>query len=175
MAEPEDNPILQVHKALWSLLESAPGFTAMVKAGNRIKFVGTDRSPIKETVQAADLPEVRIIPTSANLGLGQTSNSSRMAQIWELQVSTGDQRVMLTFETQWQIFIAMSRWQEVLSALTWNGKKFVKSMQPTAVNIGVTDKDLSRNIVGWSTLWSCEIEMWFTTADLKLLAEPSNP
>lgn len=162
---PDKDPFTQVHDALWELLEDNVGFTELVKEGNRIKFSGDERDPIKTQVQDADLPEVRIVVAGGTPALLNTTSSSKCTKRFQIQVSTGDQRVTaILFPLQWEIFRALSNWPAKLLALTWEGEQFVKRAALFDIAEGVTDADLLRNIKGWATLWLFETELWFKTS-----------
>ena len=163
------DPFTLVHNALWALLEAHQGFVNLVPANNRIKFTGDLRAPIKDQISTADLPEVRIVPTGGEAHLKRTSNSSSVLKRWEIQVSTGDQRVDYTkgvFAVEWEILIALQDWITALKAITWTSKPFVVTAKPATVREGVTEADLNRGIKGWSALWACEVEMFFQTSDM---------
>lgn len=163
-----NDPFTLVYNALWSVMENWPPFVGMVRVGNRIKFSGELREIIKEEVSTQDLPEVRLITMDAVPHLQRTSNSTStlMALMW--QVSTGDQRFdAMLFPLKWEMLRAMSGWEAVLGVLTWNDKVFAKLYRPQTAADGELQADLKRGIKGWSIIWSCTVELWFTTTDLQ--------
>ncbi len=167
LAAQEKDPITKVFDAFWVMLNSHQPFCNLVKAGNQITFMGKDAAPIKGEISDGDLPEVRILPTSAEVQIQRTSNSSTIIMTWEIGVSTGDQRIdCLLFPLTWEIYRALKDWRIELDALTWNSKKYVKLVRPLTVAFGVSQTDLNRGIKGWSGLWSGETQMWFDTSDL---------
>ena len=87
------DPFSLVYDRLWTLLEVHKGFTDLVRLKNRIKFSGTDRSPLKDEVLTADLPELRLICSRMTPHIQRTSSSGSVEMTFEVQVSTGDQRV----------------------------------------------------------------------------------
>jgi len=149
------------------MLEANSAFTDLVKAGNRIKFTGTNRDPIKREVASAGLPEVRIIMTGSTPHPGNTSASSRDTVTFEVQVSSGDQRLdAVHLPLRWVIFRALAGAYTALGTIEWNSKAFVKNVLPQTVGDGVSDADLNRGIQGWSAVWAVEIDCWFDTSDL---------
>lgn len=163
----KDNPLSLVYNALWELLLSSAEFTKLVRLSNRITFMGDNRDPIKQEVQTHDLPEVRLIPVSSTPHIQSTSNSSFLTERYEIQVSTGDQRIDAIFiPVKWAVYCAMSNWYSILRALTWKEKQFVTIGRPTGTTEGASKNDLTRGIVGWSSIWSCEVQMCFATSDL---------
>lgn len=168
------NPYTQVYNALWDLMRAWPAFADTVKAGNRIQFTGKLREIIKAEIAVGDLPEVRLVAVSDTPHLQRTSNSTSTVMTLEWQVSTGDQRLdVMLFPLKWEMFRAMSKWETVLTPLTWNGHTFAKLFRPLISVDGQLESDLIRGIKGWSTIWSCTIEMWFRTLDLQDKDVPS--
>lgn len=161
------DPFTIAYEGLWALLETWEPFTELVKSGNRIKYVGSSRNPEKPEVSDGDMPEVRIIPVSTLTHVKRTSNLTSCLQKFEIGISTGDQRLHVRhFPVKWAILRALTNWQASLTILTWNGKTFIKIARPTEVSEGVSEFDANRNIRGWSSVWSCELEMFFTTTDM---------
>jgi hypothetical protein len=161
------DPITQVYNALWTLLESHAPLTQLVELRNRIKFSGTNTDPVKAEVLTADLPELRLVPLSGSSYLTRTSSSSTILQQFRVELSTGDQRVdAALFPIQWEVYRALCNWVTTLQALKWNSKAYVTTLKAGEHQQGVTNTDLQRGIKGWSLLWSCSVEMTFTTTDL---------
>lgn len=164
----EKDPLSQVYDALWDLLEVHVPLTSLVKAGNRVKFSGTSRDPEKERVSTADLPEIRIIPLGGTPHIQRTSNGSSWVKRFAVILATGDKRVDVSlFPVEWEIYRAMAQWADTLTALTWNDKPYIKLARPVSATEGISDRDLQRGVEGWTAVWQCEVELWFTTADLK--------
>jgi hypothetical protein len=164
------NPLTAVYNALWTLLEQHRGFTALVRPGNRIKFAGARRDPMKAEICEGDLPEVRLTCTGGSAQIQRTSSSGSITKRFEVQIATGDQRLEYdagVLAVEWEVLKAMHGWRAVLGALIWEDKAFVKTCKLLDVRVGVTDTDLNRGIKGWSAVWACEVEMWFATADLQ--------
>ena len=161
------DPIVQIYYALWDLLEAHQPLANLVKIGNRIKMSGDKRDAMKKEVGESDLPELRLLPVSSTPHTQRTSNTSSIIKRFRIEISTGDQRVdMGLFIIEWEIFRALANWAPTLQALTWEGKKYVVLARPTAEKDGFSQKDLARGIKSWSSVWECEIELWFTTTDL---------
>ena len=166
----DNDPFTQVHDAIWTILEANAGFTALVAVGNRIKFSDTTnvKGPIKDNVQAADLPEVRLICEAIRPHLQRTSNSTTQVAVWSIQVASGDLRFQAAlFPVIWAIYRAMSTWATTFDTLTWNAKAFTLPLRPQDARIGILDSDLIRGIRGWTSVWTAEVEMYFTTTDLQ--------
>lgn len=162
------DPISQVYEAIWGLLIANDSFESLVIVGNRIKFNDDDnRSPMKDQVLGSDFPEVRIVPAGGSNHHYNTSTTSMMTRRFAIQVSTGDQRIHeQLYPVEWAIFVALTDWLETLQALRWLSKKYIVSLKTLDVSEGISDLDLNRGIQGWSTVWNCEVDMSFSTADL---------
>lgn len=160
-----DNPLIIIYDALWDLLESSNEFKRLVRPGNRIRF--DTRDPIKSEVQAGDLPEVRIVPVTSKPHLQSSSSSTFIVETFEIQISTGDLRYTeLLFPVKWAIYCAMANWMNVLRTLKWHDKVFVLNTKPNVVTDGASKADMDRRIVGWASVWSCEVMMCFATTDM---------
>ena len=159
------DPLSKVYNTLWSALESNAEFTSLVAAGNRIKFSGTDTSPIKDNMITEDFPEVRIIPISTTPHSNRSSNSSSLVKQFAVQMLSGDQRVTANhFPLEWLIFRLMTNHVSDLFELEWSGHKFVKNVKSTNGQDSFSmSTDLKPGIRGWISVWTCEIEMWFPT------------
>ena len=167
MTTPND-PLTLVYEALWELLDASSEFSRLVKLQNRIRFTDSARAPLKPTVTTGDLPEVRLIPVGLILQQGRTSSSTSIELIFELQCSSGDQRLdVVLLPLMWSIIRATSKWPTAMAGLTWNDAAFVVQSLLGDAQIGVSQGDLNRKIKGWSSLWQWKALVWFTTTDLQ--------
>lgn len=162
----DTNPLIQVYDALWDLLEARQAFRELVSPGNRIKLRGKDRYPFKDEVSSADVPEVRLVPVGSSPFLQDTSNSTRVIERYEIQISTGNLLIETLCLVKFEIVRAMADWATKLRALTWNDAAFVHLARITAADDGVTQSDLMRGIRGWASLWACEVHLHFSTVNL---------
>jgi hypothetical protein len=150
------------------MLEARADFVGLVREGNRIRFdSSSDRSPIKGNVSTADLPEVILTSVGGTLNLIDTSSTSKVTRIYQFIISTGDLRLSeYLLPVEWAIFRAMANWRTELTALEWNGRRFVKHLRVTTGSEGESNPELNRGIKGWSALWTIEVDMHFVTNDL---------
>ena len=162
------DPFSKVYAAIWDMLESNAEFCRLVKEGNRIKFDGVNRDPIKGQITDSDFPEVRIVPTGGETNLENTSGSGSITKNFDIQVSTGDQRLPYRlFPVEWCILKASLSWWEKIKSLTWQDQLFVRDARPVSISEGVSEADLNRGIKGWATVLSFTVEMQFHTATMK--------
>ena len=163
----EQDPFTKILEALWELLTAGSHFKQVAKPGNLVKYMGSERDPIKQNIAEDDVPEFRMVPTGIVSHLHRTSNSSYCMMQIEIQVASGT-RVLDTgiLPIVWDIYRQMANWQSVLGALTWNNVSFIRNVRPPEMKIGVTELDLNRGIPGWSCVWAIEVDCWFTTLHL---------
>lgn len=164
-----DNPFAAVLSTLWSMLLAHPQFVRDVKEQNRVRFdsVSNRDVPPKESVQVSDLPEVAIAVQSATANMMSTSSTSSFTRQYSILVSSGDFRYNEKLANiEWQISVAMLGWKGRLSALEWKDQRYVKRVNVIGVATGLSDPQANRNIKGWSTAFTIEVEMHFNTADL---------
>ena len=163
------DPLSLVYDTLWDTLEAHRGFRDLVREGNRVKFSGRNRDPLKEKVSAADLPEVRIVVSKIAPHLNRTSSSSSVLVTYEVGIATGDMRLdAVLFPVIWEIIRALSQ-EELgsrLQSLEWDSVAFVKLTKVDEAAAGASDVDINRGIKGWSVLWAMSVEMWFPRASI---------
>lgn len=162
------DPFSMLFDAFWEMAEASVPLMELVKEGNRIKFNTSDRDPIKSEIAAADLPEL-VLSTegSTEVNLHRTSCSTSIQRQYSWIIATGDKRVKAyLYPVEFALMCAMANWKNTIGALTWQGQDFVKSAQLIGVTEGQSDPNANRGIMGWSTIWRCQVDMHFTTASL---------
>lgn len=163
-----ENPLTKVYDALWSLVEAHPEVDNIVRLGNRVKYnSATDRRPKKSSVSTADLPELSLVSEGGTLRIKNTTSSTKLVRRYSWIISTGDWRVNhYLYQVEWMIICAMCDWDSVVSALQYDGANFVKRTDVVNITEGMTLPAGQEAISGWTSLWSCEIEMHFRTSSL---------
>lgn len=164
------DPFTEGYTALWALLENHAGFTGLVRAGNRVKFTGNKRDPVKQEVQEADLPEVRLVPAGSVIHLWHTSNGSSAVQHYSAQLATGDLRLdAALFPVKWEIVKALSKSDPAHYVNGyWLGLAHVKKVGPVHESTqGILDAELNRGKPGWAEVLRISVEHWFRTVDLQ--------
>lgn len=164
----EQNPFNMVMTALWEMLLNHPRFVRDVKEQNRIRFdLAGNRDPLKGPIQVGDLPEVCIGMSAASANIMETSSTSMCRRTYSIMCSSGDYRYTeILGNVEWQVWVAMCGWKRTLGGLLWKDKNFVKRTNVSNVATGLSNPEQNRNIRGWSSVWSVEVEMHFATADL---------
>ena len=165
----ETDPFTLVFNTLWQMADNSLSLTNLVRPGNKIRFnIDDDRSPIKENVADADLPEL-ILATAGitNANMFHSSCDSLIVRQYQWLISTGDLRTNFRlFPVQFALYCAMHSWQGALSTLLWKNKKFVKNTRWLNATEGITNPQLNRGIEGWSSIWNISVEMIFSSTDL---------
>jgi len=165
------DPLTQVYDALWTLLEKSETLRTACKIGNRIAYNHEDRDAIKDSRLTDDLPEMRVVPLTLAPHIQRTSNSSWLTKRFAIQVATGNldigHPVEGLFVIEFAVYRALSNWVGVLQQLKWKDKPFVHLARPTEASSPALLQDDSTIVRGWTTIWQCEIQMVFATADLQ--------
>ena len=147
------------------MLENHTPFTDLVPKENRIKYTRKS-SPYVRDASVADMPEIRLIPGQAIPHPQRTSNSSSILKRFEIEVRSGNPFIgEVLYPIEWEIYRALTKWAATLMALKWNHKTFVKLCRPTQI-VESYESLPKTSPIGWQSVWSCEVELWFTTSDL---------
>ena len=178
MSKPFDsNPFIDVYNALWEILTTRTPLDDYVAVGNRISFAH-DANPVRPTVQPAQLPELTLVSDGfKEINIHSTATTSKCVRKYSWVLCTGEMRYDVMYPIEWLIYVGMHGWSNVLKALTWpdNSWHYVKRTDLLAGIEGRSDPKLNRGVRGWSTLWSCEVEMHFKKSDIEsLLIEPGS-
>lgn len=165
-------PTWQIENALWSVLEGNSEFTSAVPSGNRIKYTSTlDRHVDIDRGLDADFPIVRLRYTGEVPKSHRTSNSSMREMRWSLDVFTGDQRIGLDAgalaDVNDAVFIALIDWKTYLyTDFTWNSNTFsIRYCRANQVQAKLDADYAQKRMVGWASIWTIDLDVWFTTAN----------
>jgi hypothetical protein len=167
--QPTDNPFTRVYTALWDLAMRSRELDAAIKTGNRIRFDALDAvNPLKRTIASADTPELALLVRQLTANVNNTSSTSMCTRQYAWLMSTNDYRYsQFLAHIEWKLFCAMASWRTTLTSLKWQDKGFVKRVQLLGGASALSDPAANRNIVGWSALWMCEVEMNFDQTDIE--------
>lgn len=162
------DPFSMLYTAMFNAVADSERVKKLVNSGNIVRLDGRSRSPLKEVTADADLPELVLVPTTAEVNLHSTSSSSRVVRQYQWLLSTGDLRLTYRLEpVAFALLCAMSDWRTTIGTLTWNNASFVKRVDMLSATIGMSDSEKNRGIRGWSCVWDGEVEMHFKTTDLQ--------
>lgn len=161
------NPFDAVYNGLWTMAETWPTISTLVKPGNRVKF-DTDSIPTKSAIAFGDLPELILVPADTVINLGATSSSTYVAREYDWLISTGNYKLTNHMnEVEWALFITHLNWSPTLTSLLYQSKTYVKHVRLINARTGISDPDRNRGLQGWSSIWRVQVEMHFKTSDLK--------
>lgn len=162
------DPYTLAHDALWAVLEANSDFTTLVPSGNRIKFSGDDRHPIKDKITTADTPDVRITMRVLTVRETGASNGEFDRIQFNIELATGDQRLTTrAFPIIWAIRQAIFAGDAILSAIEFNSKtNWISCAEPGKVDFGISDDGEARGIVGWAAVETLELQLFFSKTDL---------
>ncbi len=162
-----DNPLRLVYAAIWTMLEAKTEFTGLVLTGNRIKYTNTvgNRAPDQDVATSVG-PRVRVAHTGFIPHLFRVTGGSSLVIRWEIEIASGDQRFATELDVTWAIFRAMTGWATHIQTLTWKGETFARLYRPQKDDAEIMDVNVNRGIKGWSSLWTGEAELWFSTTQL---------
>lgn len=164
----EVNPITQVHRALWTILELRADLKALVVPGARIKLTDVFRIIArKSAARRGVLPSLRLSRYSARAVFDDTSSDSKLLVRWKFEIATGDMVDDDLALTEFLVFRALQNWKTTLRALNWKSKQFVVGLR--LLDGQETDRDAGANQGkrGWSAIWTAETHLRFTPANLK--------
>ena len=169
----DTNPIQQVHDAFWDMLESRHDFCALVPKRCRVRYdddinSGERGEPQERTAKSeSDQPEVRLVQTGFLPHYSADSTHSNITLTFEIHVSTGRRWNNKLSAIQFAIFRALHDWITHLETLTWRGETFVRKCDPLQAKDSLDNRELNRQIRGWSCVWAGEVMLWFNISDLR--------
>lgn len=163
-----DNPFTRVYNKVWDILEASSDFTAIFPVGNRVKFNSdTLRSPLKEKITSADVPEIMVHMPNMNINLNNSSNTTKIVTKLQIVVNTGDYRINLFLNNiQWLLLCILKDAESEICTLTWRGDSFCKILRINDIAIGDRIENRDSGVNGFTSLWACELEMHFAHSDI---------
>lgn len=150
------DPISTFYDHMWDAALAVPELAALILPGNRIRFdSATDREPLKESVSAADCPELVLVPNVISWGNGDNSSTTRMSVTMIWVVTTGDLRIAHHIApVLWQLYRAMFLFQRELGNYQYNAAQYIESLDSISTNTAYLDATENRGIKGWSASMS---------------------
>jgi len=165
-----ENPFTIVYDKLWQMAEANYVLEKWLDIGNKEKF--EKRVGQKKSISTSDTPELILFQNSTTYNLKATSSSTRLSRQYIWGLATGDQRVNAVLnQVSWELFRSMLDWENHLCGLKWDGEPFILQ----ALLIDSNDSppgDLAsteKGILGWTSLWTMEVQMQFATDKLRIL------
>jgi hypothetical protein len=110
---PFTDPFTRAYDAVWAALladDGPGGFASLVKPNNRVILSREGNTPIKDALQAADVPEVSLIPTAYRLSpFGSNSRAAELSQSYQLVAATDVLSILPIDRVKWRTFVALFR------------------------------------------------------------------
>lgn len=160
------NPIRLIHDAIWSMLEANADLTTLVKSANRIKYDAATPPVARDVLTEGHVPELLLKPMGIRAHQEQTSSTSHMEIDWQLEVTTGDQRLATVLDIDWEIYRAMLHWETYLGAVVFESKRVATVNMLVGQKMTVDDSAGNRGIKGWRSIWGIRTILDFNTADI---------
>lgn len=164
------NPFQLVWNALWDLAETNTSLTALVRAGNRIKYQDS-RGP-KYAISDGDLPELLLLSNGGDINVKNSSSTTKVTRNYTWAIATGEFDINDVYnDVSWELFRAMIDWDISICALEWpaaSGWYFAVKCDMSTIEEGTFMADENRGIQGWAGMWQMSVEMHLRTADLRI-------
>lgn len=173
MADPETDPLTQLHEALYTHIAESVGVKAAINRTkpNIISYIQENRK-ILDTPSNVDYPEIQIIRLGGTPVINFSSSTNGYTITYRLIINTGDLRIVKwLLPIDFAIFAALATAvsANVFRDLTWRSQKYVKNVSASSSTIGISDPNKNRGINGWSDVYDFRFETYFARADLATL------
>lgn len=164
----ERDPLTKAYDWLAGVLREDPKIANLVRPGNLILYNADDRDPAKREVMDADFPEIRLDPADGEVQFYQDSRTTRIAERFNVEISTGDRRLAERLNpVRFAVLQALSKWTTSTSSTRWNGNEIILDVSIVGVQNGEADEDAERGIKGWASRIVVQILLQLRTADLQ--------
>lgn len=167
-----DNPFTQVHNALWTMVERNPEIEKLVKVGNRIQL--NKDNDYKLQIAQNDTPELLLLPMGGVGNIRCSSSTTEFIRKYTWVITSGRLAISPIYDPlSWELFRSLVDWdlEGTLMGLRWPEEatcSFV--MRATAIEVteGLQRDMEERGINGWTGIWSVDVQMRFSTADMRI-------
>lgn len=157
-----DDPFSITYEYLWGLVEGYPPWAEMVRVGNRLHLNKNSRNPFKDTLKAADLPQVTLLPTESNNNLHSNSSTAVIVQNFTLGINSGELQVnKVYFPLKFYTLQALACFRLDLGSVKWKDYPFLKKLEVPQATDTISELDENGNIISWDSLVTISCEMWF--------------
>jgi len=164
-------PLVEIHDQIWTTLETDPAFTALVPAGNRVKY-RTKRDDTKRHALTNDFPEVRV--RSLQCDFNRVRDTAEHGCTWQfvIEAAFGEKTVGNLYDLTWYVWKAMERIQDDFDTAYEAGDDYkVIQCDPISVETTLDNHRLNRGTnEAWSSLFAGEIT--FVVPRSVLTAQP---
>jgi len=135
-----------------------------IRARNVIRW-DSSADPAKGQTLDSDFPELMLYMTNVSGNLHASSNHSSFITNWRFQVTTNTYKANEVFGLLWAIIRTLSRWKD--SPPTWKDRSFIRDVQFSQAEQGLSQPQNTKNITGWATIIDAQITITVLTSDLR--------
>lgn len=161
-----NDPFSLAYNGQWKLIERNYKLQELLPVGNRIKF--DKPNPRKDEVSHGDLPELQLIPSGIT-GRSKDSTSRIIRINYQWLLSTGSYKLHKDYNRiLWELYRSLEDWECVLCSLSWCNCNFIERYNITSSEEGTAMQELNREIQGFACVITCEMQMVFSKANLKI-------
>lgn len=160
------DPFTQIYDAIWDLLEANEEFTSLVKLGNRIRFDGSVRNPLKERVSNADFPEVILVMVGGEINQKFSSTSVQITKTFRVMVNSGTLKASVhLFPIEWAALKAIHAGMDTLNL------SFVKRLRIGNVEYSLLDSrtenpSAKNSVIQWVGVLDLVVDMVIPITDM---------
>ncbi len=161
----EYDPFTAFYNKLWQVLEAHEGLSALVRSGNRIKFVkdAGDHDPRKSGVDAGTTPELMIIPDYFTGTLQLNNSQALLDRRWSLVIKTSFRMLNRgLFPIEYELFKALQSGKKELQDFKYNGQNLILHVQLERGSSKIPDVDKENYNpynISWFSMWSVVTRM----------------
>lgn len=160
------NPFTITYEALFKTACRNQILSKYIKPGN---YVSLDQETLpKKSISDADLPELLLTQTSTSGQIIASSSTSliEVEYVFAAAVGSWDLKGLVS-EIQWGLLTSSASWCANLGELTWEGNRFISSVELGSVSVTLADFQINRGIAGWSMQWPLLVRMRLPTCELR--------
>lgn len=152
----DTDPLTQVYNKTVFLVKNTNATRALLKDINIIDWAAK-KSPVKDALTKADLPEFQIKASGLQTAPGITSSHTELQFTIALELLSNDRNIKTRYLPLCFALSAIA--QRIRSGsefrnMTWEGQKFFRDATFSVGQQGQADPTTSRGAQGWSMLWS---------------------
>lgn len=159
------NPLDDVYDTLVQSLYKVPGLRTLVKEKNRIGY-NQAANQEKLSVTSADLPELLVYCNGFSGTLHNDSDACRFTFQYSLQFSTGSFDSRIINQLLFLSLAGLLNWKSTVFALKFKDKPYVLDVRIQPSLIGASDEQANRQIRGWASVLTVELDLYFNTAEV---------
>ena len=136
-----------------------------IRKRNVLRF-DSAADPAKGQTIDADFPELMLYLTNVTGNLHASSSHSEFLLNWRFQITTNTYKSADVFLLLWATIRTLTRLQYNPSLIKWKNRPFLKDVQFSRADQGLSQPQNTQNITGWATIIDAQIKITVLTSDL---------